>query len=224
MLDIGPVLVGMTRSRGRCSLYGGKGQARDYVDVHAALAYGAYSEVSLLDLATRADDGFDPYSFGRVLAAVDDRPQTSSADYGLDETEIDALRDRLRDRLRDWGQRLLRDSEAGRENQPSVGPWHPLLALGHPRRETRCCVRSKPGKNAPGRLIPRGMRCGMKCRRPSTVDRCGFRLLSAGSAATVVAGRTQCCGLIRPFNPRVRGSISRLFEIVSNNRHHRAPP
>ena len=110
VLDIGPVLDRDDAVAGKVLALWGRGQARDYVDVHAALASGAYSEVSLLDLAARADDGFDPYSFGRVLAAVDGRPQTSFADYGLDETEIDALRDRLRD----WAQRLLRDSEAGR--------------------------------------------------------------------------------------------------------------
>lgn len=110
LLDIGPVLDRDDAVAGKMLALWGRGQARDYIDVHAALVSGVYSEAALLDLAARADDGFDPGGFGRVLAAVDDRPQPSFADYGLVEGEINALRERLRD----WGQRLLRVSEERR--------------------------------------------------------------------------------------------------------------
>ncbi|MGI8814378.1 MAG: hypothetical protein ACR2G2_03550 [Pseudonocardia sp.] len=61
-----------------------------YIDVHAALVSGGYSEATLLELAARADNGFDLNDFGRVLAAVDDRPDSSFGDYGLDHAEIRA--------------------------------------------------------------------------------------------------------------------------------------
>lgn len=102
LLDIGPVLDRDDAVAGKVLALWGRGQARDYIDVHAALV-GAYSESQLLELAARADDGFDHHDFGRVLVAVDDRSQASFADYGLDETETNALRDRLRT----WGNALL---------------------------------------------------------------------------------------------------------------------
>lgn len=103
LLDIGPVLGRDDAIAGKVLALWGRGQTRDYIDVHAALASGAYSQVTLLELAARADAGFDDKDFGRVLAAVDDRPESSFADYGLGPTEISALRGRLRG----WGQRLL---------------------------------------------------------------------------------------------------------------------
>lgn len=86
-----------------------RGQARDYIDVHAALVSGAYSETELLALAARADNGFDHADFARVLAAAGDRPDSSFADYGLDQAEIDALRGLLLA----WSRRLA-ESRDGR--------------------------------------------------------------------------------------------------------------
>jgi hypothetical protein len=92
LLDIGPVLARDDAVAGKMLALWGRGQTRDYIDVHAALVSGAYSETELLGLAARADDGFDSADFARMLAAVDDRPDSSFTDYGLDRAGIDALR------------------------------------------------------------------------------------------------------------------------------------
>lgn len=103
LLDIGPVLDRDDAVAGKMLALWGRGQSRDYIDVHAALDSGVYSEATLLELAAGADTGFDDKDFGRVLAAVDDRPESSFIDYGLDPTEISTLRARLRG----WGRRLV---------------------------------------------------------------------------------------------------------------------
>lgn len=107
LLDIGPVLGRDDAVAGKVLALWGRGQVRDYIDVHAALASGSYPEATLLELAARADDGFDAHSLGRVLTAVYDRSRESFADYGLSDSDIDALRDRIRD----WGLRLIADSQ-----------------------------------------------------------------------------------------------------------------
>ncbi len=101
LLDIGPVLDRDDAVAGKMLALWGRGQTRDYIDVHAALVSGAYSEATLLDLAARADNGFDHNDFGQVLTAVADRPDSSFADYGFDPAEICALRDLLRDWVSD---------------------------------------------------------------------------------------------------------------------------
>lgn len=105
MLDIGPVLDRDDAVASKVLALWGRGQTRDYIDVHAALASGAYTEAELIDLARRADDGFDTATFARVLVAVDDRPDTSFADYGLDQNQATALRERIRG----WGVQLRDD-------------------------------------------------------------------------------------------------------------------
>ncbi|MGH3796693.1 MAG: hypothetical protein ACRDSP_17600 [Pseudonocardiaceae bacterium] len=65
--------------------------------------FGRLLRTTLLELAARADDGFDHKDFGRVLTAVADRPDSSFADYGFDPAGLCALRDLLRH----WGQRLI---------------------------------------------------------------------------------------------------------------------
>lgn len=105
MLDIGPVLDRDDAVASKVLALWGRGQTRDYIDVHAALGSGAYTEAELLDLAGRADDGFEPTNFARVLLAVDDRPDASFADYGLDQNQTRGLRERMRG----WGAQLRDD-------------------------------------------------------------------------------------------------------------------
>ncbi len=80
----------------------GRAEVRDYIDVHAALTVGLYTESDLLRLAGQADAGFDPTSFGRVLLAVGEVPDDEFSEYGL---TAPAARS-LRDRLHAWGQML----------------------------------------------------------------------------------------------------------------------
>jgi hypothetical protein len=59
ILAVGPVLhpVGAVASK-VCPLFG-RAEARDYVDVHAILASGRYTEDELLGVAADHDPGFD---------------------------------------------------------------------------------------------------------------------------------------------------------------------
>lgn len=102
LLEIGPVLDRDDAVAAKVLALWGRGQTRDYIDVYAALTCGAYTEATLIQLARRAGDGFDPRDFARMLLAVDDRPAASFRDYGLDEEETIALHERLRG----WGRRL----------------------------------------------------------------------------------------------------------------------
>jgi hypothetical protein len=107
LLEIGPVLDRDDAVAGKMLALWGRGQTRDYIDVHAALVSGAYSEAKLLELAARADNGFDYTDFARMLAAVGDRPDSSFTDYGLDQAEIEALRGLLLA----WGHRLAQSRD-----------------------------------------------------------------------------------------------------------------
>jgi len=88
------VVAGKVLARGR--------KASDYIDVHAALATGEYTEGDLLRLAQRADAGFDQCTFAHALLGVDHARDADFAVYGAGSHDIVALRQRLRS----WGQVL----------------------------------------------------------------------------------------------------------------------
>ncbi len=65
-------------------------EARDYIDVHAALASGEYTEDDLLRLAQRADAGFDQCTFAHALLGVDRARDADFAVYGVASHDIAA--------------------------------------------------------------------------------------------------------------------------------------
>ncbi|MGH3929709.1 MAG: nucleotidyl transferase AbiEii/AbiGii toxin family protein [Pseudonocardiaceae bacterium] len=97
--DIGPVLDRDDVVAGKVLALWGRQEARDYIDVHAALASGGYTEGELLRLAQRADVGFDQGTFGQALLGVDRLRDTDFAIYGVGPHDITTLRQRLRS----WG-------------------------------------------------------------------------------------------------------------------------
>lgn len=102
LLEIGPVLDRDDAVASKVLALWGRGEARDYIDVYAALTVGPYTESDLLQLAGRADRGFDPQSFGRMLRAVTAIPDDEFSEYGLSVSTATSLRERLQG----WGQAL----------------------------------------------------------------------------------------------------------------------
>jgi hypothetical protein len=107
--DIGPVLDRDDVVAGKVLALWERQEARDYIDVHAALASGEYTEGDLLRLAQRADAGFDQHTFGQALLGVDQTQDSDSVIYGVGVHDLVVLRNRLRS----WGEVLA--SDAGTE-------------------------------------------------------------------------------------------------------------
>jgi hypothetical protein len=105
--DIGPVLDRDDVVAGKVLALWGRQEARDYIDVHAALASGEYTEDDLLRLAQRADTGFDQHTFGQALLGVDHTQDADFVIYGVDLHDLLVLRNRLRS----WGEALAGDSD-----------------------------------------------------------------------------------------------------------------
>ncbi len=77
-----------------CALYS-RAQARDYVDVDAALSSSRYDGDDLLRLAQEHDPGFDPTTFADALRSVRRLPTAEFSAYGLPDSHTAALVNRL---------------------------------------------------------------------------------------------------------------------------------
>jgi hypothetical protein len=94
-LAIGPVLHADDAVANKvCALYS-RAQARDYIDVDAALHSNRYEGHDLLRLAEEHDPGFDKATFADALQAVRRLPAAEFHAYGLSDDEASALIDRL---------------------------------------------------------------------------------------------------------------------------------
>ncbi|MGH3907921.1 MAG: nucleotidyl transferase AbiEii/AbiGii toxin family protein [Pseudonocardiaceae bacterium] len=100
--DIGPVLDRDDVVAGKVLALWGRQEARDYIDVYVALACDEYTEADLLQLAQRADAGFDQCTFGCALLGVDRLRDADFSSYGVTPNDVSVLRMRLRC----WGQVL----------------------------------------------------------------------------------------------------------------------
>jgi len=105
--DIGPVLNRDDVVTGKILALWGRQETRDYIDVHAVLTSGKYTEAELLRLAQRADPGFDRSTFGRALLGVDRPRDTDFAIYSVGTNDITILRQRLRS----WGNVLVQKTQ-----------------------------------------------------------------------------------------------------------------
>jgi hypothetical protein len=59
-----------------------RAEPRDFLEVDAMLAGGHYTAAELLDLAARADAGFDRGVFAEVLGMIERYPDRRFAAYG----------------------------------------------------------------------------------------------------------------------------------------------
>jgi hypothetical protein len=95
VLDIGPVLARDDAVANKvCALYS-RGQARDYIDVDAALRRQAYTHEELLELAEAHDPGFQRPHFAEALNAVRRLPLAEFTAYGLQPEDARRLVDRM---------------------------------------------------------------------------------------------------------------------------------
>lgn len=91
VLGIGPVLSRDDAVANKvCALYS-RGQARDYIDVDAALRSGTYTRRQLLALAVEHDPGFETTHFVQALRAIRRLPLAEFTAYGLSATQATAL-------------------------------------------------------------------------------------------------------------------------------------
>ncbi|HET9657425.1 MAG TPA: nucleotidyl transferase AbiEii/AbiGii toxin family protein [Kineosporiaceae bacterium] len=90
-LAIGPVLDQDDAVANKVNALYSRAQARDYIDVHAALASGRYAGPDLLRLATEHDPGFDPTVFADALQAIRRLPDAEFTAYGLTHDQIKTL-------------------------------------------------------------------------------------------------------------------------------------
>ena len=94
-LAIGPVLARDDAVANKVNALYSRGQARDYIDVDAAVLSGGYPREQLLILAKEHDPGFEPTLFAEALRAVRRLPTTEFTPYGLDDHAASALVERL---------------------------------------------------------------------------------------------------------------------------------
>lgn len=94
-LDIGPVLHVEDAMAAKMSALYGRFEARDFIDVDAAISTGRFDREGLLALAESADAGFDRTMFAGSLAAISRHEDEDFAAYGLSVDEVSALRERF---------------------------------------------------------------------------------------------------------------------------------
>ncbi|MEV7983993.1 nucleotidyl transferase AbiEii/AbiGii toxin family protein [Micromonospora sp. NPDC085948] len=95
MSPVGPVLHPDDAVANKmCALFG-RAEARDFLDVDAALLSGQYTRERLLELAAAADPGFDPRAFADALGALTQITDEDFDCYGLPAAELPAVRDRF---------------------------------------------------------------------------------------------------------------------------------
>lgn len=103
-LAIGPVLNQDDAVANKVNALYSRAQARDYIDVHAALASGQYTRSDLLRLAGEHDPGFDPSMFTEALRAIRRLPEAEFTAYGLTHGQMTALVDSLTE----WAEEIAR--------------------------------------------------------------------------------------------------------------------
>lgn len=102
MLDIGPVLSPDDAVGNKTAALFSRGEARDYLDVDRIRRSGQYTDECLLELAERADPGFDRKWFAHRLSTVDRLQQREVEPYGVTPPQLEDIKTRCRS----WGKHL----------------------------------------------------------------------------------------------------------------------
>jgi len=106
-MDVGPVLHIDDVLGGKMSALFTRAEPRDFLDVDAALATGRYTREQLLELAERADAGFDRRVLADLFALLQRYPDRRFAAYGADPAHIAGMRERFAQ----WREELLADKD-----------------------------------------------------------------------------------------------------------------
>jgi hypothetical protein len=102
-LSIGPVLHPDDAVANKMGALYSRAQARDFIDIDAAVCSGRYSRERLLTLAGNADHGFDRRMFGEALGQAARLPAGDFTEYGVTNKQLEDLRARFAD----WHAELL---------------------------------------------------------------------------------------------------------------------
>jgi hypothetical protein len=90
----------------RCARLFGRAEARDFLDIDAAIQSGRYTRERLLELAAAADAGFDRLIFADALGALQQITDAAFDLYGPSRTELASMRERFAEweaQLRTYG-------------------------------------------------------------------------------------------------------------------------
>jgi hypothetical protein len=96
-LDVGPVLDLPDAVGNKVSALFGRAEARDYFDVDAIRRAGTYSDAELLSAAAGRDPGFEAMLFADVLDRLGRLGPSGLAEYGVDASAFEAMRQRFAD-------------------------------------------------------------------------------------------------------------------------------
>jgi hypothetical protein len=102
-MTIGPVLHPDDAVTNKMTALYTRAFARDFIDIDAAVQSGRYDRETLLNLAERADLGFDRHVFAQALAQVEFLDPDDFAVYGMTGQNLDDLCNRFKA----WRQDLL---------------------------------------------------------------------------------------------------------------------
>jgi hypothetical protein len=97
LMAVGPVLHPDDAVANKMGALFGRVEARDFIDVDAAVRSGQYSRERLLVLAAQADSGFDRSMFAEAIAQIDLIGAGDFARYGVTGSALDGLRARFAD-------------------------------------------------------------------------------------------------------------------------------
>lgn len=96
-IEIGPVLHPDDAVANKMIALFGRAEARDFLDVDAAVTSGRYSRERLLELAASADAGFDRLMFAEALGSLAQRTDTDFDEYDVTADDLRAMRGRFAD-------------------------------------------------------------------------------------------------------------------------------
>ena len=95
LMAVGPVLHPDDAVANKMSALYGRAFARDFIDIDAALQSGQYTHETVLNLAQRADRGFDRRIFADALGQAAVLDPDDFAQYGVTDQALDDLRSRF---------------------------------------------------------------------------------------------------------------------------------
>jgi len=96
-VDVGPVLHPDDAVANKMIALFGRAEARDFLDVDAAIVSGRYSRDRLLELAANADAGFDRAMFAEALGSLRQKTDMDFDEYRVDANDLQAMRARFAD-------------------------------------------------------------------------------------------------------------------------------
>lgn len=94
-LEVGPVLSIQDAIGNKVSALHSRAEARDFFDVDAIRSSGHYTDAQLIAAAAERDPGFDAGMFATQLQRVNRLTPDDLKEYGVDATELDAIKKRL---------------------------------------------------------------------------------------------------------------------------------